>query len=70
MSNFTISDDVHEVLLVVGLKFIFCKIKIDKYYWTIHYEITMIAYIKRLHGTIATRFSDSTQKTGIDRIKN
>ena len=37
-------DDVLKVLLVVGFKFIFYKIEIDKYYfWKIHSKITMIS---------------------------
>ena len=37
-------DDVRRVLLVVGFKFIFYKIEIDKYYfWKIHSKITMIS---------------------------
>ena len=35
-------DDILEVLLVVGFKFIFYKIEIDKYYWKIYWKITMI----------------------------
>ena len=31
---------------MVGFKFIFYKIEIDKYYWKIHSKITMISYIK------------------------
>ena len=38
-------DDVLEVLLVVGLKFLFYKIEIDKYYLKIHSKITMVAEI-------------------------
>ena len=39
-------NDVLEVLLVVGFKFLFYKIEKDKYYWKIHSKIKMIAYIK------------------------